>query len=83
MALYRKLPVEVEAIRWDGDITTMHAVVALAGGNDLRMDQLGRLIIPTMEGDMTAERGDYIIRGVKGEIYPCKPDIFRETYEPV
>ena len=40
-------------------------------------------IIHTLEGDMIAESGDYIITGVHGERYPCKPDIFRETYEPV
>lgn len=41
------------------------------------------LVIPTLEGDMVARQGDYVIRGVKGELYPCKPDIFEETYELV
>ncbi len=41
------------------------------------------LTIPTLEGDMVARHGDWIIKGVKGEVYPCKPDIFAETYEPV
>jgi len=41
------------------------------------------LTIHTLEGDMTASPGDYIITGVKGELYPCKPDIFAATYEPV
>lgn len=41
------------------------------------------LIIPTLEGDMRAEIGDYIIRGINGEFYPCKPDIFHKTYEKV
>lgn len=40
-----------------------------------------RLIVPTLEGDMAASPGDWIIHGVKGEFYPCKPDIFRATYE--
>ena len=40
------------------------------------------LKIPTLEGVMTAQVGDYIIKGVHGEFYPCKPDIFKETYEP-
>jgi hypothetical protein len=41
------------------------------------------LIIPTLEGDHRADVGDWIIQGVKGEFYPCKPDIFAQTYEPV
>ena len=41
------------------------------------------MTIKTLEGDMTANVGDYIIKGVKGEFYPCKPDIFEQTYEPV
>jgi len=41
------------------------------------------LLIPTLEGTLYAKEGDWIIRGVKGEIYPCKDDIFRATYEPV
>lgn len=41
------------------------------------------MTIKTLEGDMTANIGDYIIKGVKGEFYPCKPDIFKQTYEPV
>lgn len=40
-------------------------------------------VIHTLEGDMKADAGDYIITGVKGEQYPCKPDIFEQTYEPV
>lgn len=43
----------------------------------------GNLMIRTLEGDMRAEYGDWIIRGVQGEFYPCKPDIFERTYEPV
>jgi hypothetical protein len=42
-----------------------------------------RLHIPTLEGDMIARPGDYIIKGVNGEFYPCKPDIFAKTYEEV
>lgn len=41
------------------------------------------LVIPTLEGDMTAVLGDWIIRGVNGEFYPCKPDVFEKTYDPV
>ena len=42
-----------------------------------------RVVIHTLEGDMTAEPGDWIIQGIKGEFYPCKPDIFGESYEQV
>ena len=42
-----------------------------------------RIVIHTLEGDMVAETGDWIITGIKGEKYPCKPDIFEATYEPV
>lgn len=42
-----------------------------------------KIIIHTIEGDMTANPGDYIITGVNGEQYPCKPDIFEKTYEPI
>jgi hypothetical protein len=41
------------------------------------------LLIPTLEGVMTARENDYIIKGIKGELYPCKPDIFELTYEPI
>lgn len=43
----------------------------------------GHLIIRTLEGDMKAHPGDYLILGVQGELYPCRPDIFEQTYEPV
>ena len=41
------------------------------------------ILIPTLEGEMTAKLGDWIIKGISGELYPCKPDIFEKTYEPV
>ena len=50
---------------------------------DARHCQDGKMRIPTLEGEMTASRRDWIIRGIAGEIYPCKPDIFEATYEPV
>ena len=49
----------------------------------IRLTQDGKLKISTLEGDMFADRGDWIIKGVKGEYYPCKPDIFEATYEVV
>lgn len=51
--------------------------------NNLSIDVPTALVMPTLEGEMRADVGDYIIKGVKGEFYPCKPDIFRQTYAEV
>jgi hypothetical protein len=79
MARYRKKPVEVEAVRWDGgNEHEMEAFIACRWWLDD-----GDIYIGTLEGDMRATEGDWIIRGVQGEFYPCKPDIFEATYEAV
>jgi len=84
MAKYCKKPVIVEAIRWIGDIESFEEIQALNPGVTLVPDWTSDTIcIPTLEGDHTASLGDFIIRGVHGELYPCKPDIFEETYEEV
>jgi hypothetical protein len=84
-ARYRKKPVEVDAVRWDG--TNMGEIAAMFPDDLKAITPMGRsgesLTIRTLEGNMTAARGDWIIRGVKGEPYPCKPDIFEATYELV
>jgi hypothetical protein len=96
-ARYRKKPVEIEAIRWRGDNVDDVMVFAFAdtrwqegldspnvGGPGIgHVAPLGTLEIPTLEGVMTAQAGDWIIRGVQGELYPCKTDIFAATYDPV
>ncbi len=87
MAQYRKKPVVIEAVQWDGDHTNGIDLPAwfrepLASGG-LRIVDGYKLEIGTLEGTMTADIGDMVIRGVKGEIYPCKPDIFAATYEAV
>lgn len=74
---YRKKPVTIEAVPWTGN--------NLAEINEF-MKKFIRVIgltleIPTLEGNMKASLGDYIIKGVNGEFYPCKPDIFAKTYE--
>lgn len=80
---YRKKPVVIEAVQWQGT-HTMDAVQELAQSCDRAVLLRGwQLIIPTLEGDMMANLGDWVIRGVAGELYPCKPDIFEATYEPV
>lgn len=93
---YRKKPVVIEAIQWTGknnremfDFLTNYELtnefMSNTGENfDIDHDKInGGLIIKTLEGEHLASIGDYIIKGVKGEFYPCKPDIFEQTYEEV
>lgn len=77
---FRKKPVEIEAIQWNGkNRDEIHEFITSFSSN------IGAegILIKTLEGDMTADKDDWIIKGVKGEFYPCKPDIFDLTYEPV
>lgn len=79
---FRKRPVEIEAIQYTGK--NMREIFDFTKTTEIEDDFLtSELIIKTLEGDMHASVGDWIIRGVKGEYYPCKPDIFGLTYEPV
>lgn len=81
---YRKKPVEIQAVCWDGKSSTANEFIGEAYGVDWKYEEGStRIVIPTLEGDHTGNVGDYIIKGVKGEFYPCKPDIFAATYEPV
>lgn len=74
---YRKKPVIIEAIQWNGkNLTEIDNFVG--GSIGIKCTSL---IIHTLEGDMEASINDYIIKGVNGEFYPCKPDIFDKTYE--
>lgn len=81
MTQYRKKPVVVEAVQWTSDdarevrefCQTLFDMVPFPRA----------ILIPTPEGMMTAKRGDWIIKGVNGEYYPCKPDVFAKTYEAV
>lgn len=97
MAKFRKKPVVIEAFQWNGrdDETGMGELFKLLGDSPIPhapddphikpgfgyTPADGRVYIPTLEGTMTAAPGDWIIKGVKGELYPCKPDIFEATYE--
>jgi hypothetical protein len=80
---FRKKPVVIEAIQFQDTAATITAISDFT--NQTIKVNYGpdspTLTIPTLEGDMTANVGDWIIRGVKGEFYPCKPDIFAATYE--
>lgn len=86
---YRKKPVEIEAMRLEDSRTSGVAVAEWSGGhyspdsNPDGSEVMHFVVIPTLEGNMLARPGDWIIRGVKGEYYPCKPDIFAATYEAV
>lgn len=79
---YRKKPVIIEAIKFDGTDESVEWLLP-----QLKSGEIGRsfnkLYIETLEGVMEASIGDYIIKGVNGEFYPCKPDIFEMTYEEV
>lgn len=89
MSLYRKKPVVIEAVqlRWDTwNEMCEHAGVGKLSdgkpeGNNDFLPEIA-LSIPTLEGVMVGRENDWIIKGVKGELYPCKPDIFEATYEP-
>lgn len=76
MPLYRKRPVVIEAIEYV--ITNRNEILAWCPDADV---VTGHLVILTLEGAMTVSPGDYVIKGVQGEFYPCKPDIFAATYE--
>jgi hypothetical protein len=85
MSKFIKKPIVIEAFRWTGDQDQtedpLWIIEAIKAGNVLFESGIMKII--TLEGVMTAERGDYVIKGIKGEIYPCKPDIFELTYEQV
>ena len=74
---YRKKPVVIEAVQWVGNFGEIERFV----GGDAEFRE-GQLVVATLEGPLRASEGDWIIKGVKGEFYPCKPDVFAATYEP-
>ncbi len=83
---YRKKPVEIEAIQFTGD--NGEQVAEWCDGTFETITCHGEgpptvVFIDTLEGRMSANRGDFVIRGVQGEFYPCKPDIFAKTYDEV
>ncbi len=78
---FRKKPVVIEAIKYTGD--NKQEIMDFAGTTVSTNTCYDHLTIFTLEGDHKANVGDWIIKGVKGEFYPCKPDIFEQTYEKV
>jgi hypothetical protein len=88
MSKFRKKPVVVEAYRLDNRITNQppHWInqAMVAGTITVQRPPAAlKMAIQTLEGTMTANEGDWIIKGVADELYPCKPDIFEATYDPV
>ena len=81
---YRKKPVIIDAIQWKGGYDNVDEIKQFAGKDffcwHIHSDSIS---IETLEGTMNASKGDWIIKGIKGEFYPCKPDIFEATYEKV
>lgn len=80
---FRKKPVEIEAVQWDVTLDAESAIEAMGCRFKIRPDNPDYIIISTLEGEMQANPWDWIIKGVAGEFYPCKPEIFEKTYEPV
>jgi hypothetical protein len=78
---FRKKPVIIEAMQWCGD--NFQELEEFGSQRHIISNPDRTLTIETLEGNHTAQKGDWIIRGVQGEVYPCKPDIFKQTYEEV
>jgi hypothetical protein len=86
MPYFRKKPVEIEAVQFNGDAASAAAIRRWMAGFPLQMPNYNlnsteRLEIETLEGTMRASAGDWIIKGIHGEFYPCKPDVFEKTYD--
>ncbi|MFB6473332.1 hypothetical protein ACFCW7_10910 [Paenibacillus glucanolyticus] len=79
LGLYRKKPVVVEAVKFN----TIDDIFDFVGLDNMTAPVKDKVGILTLEGVMWAKSGDYIIKGVNGEFYPCKSDIFNKTYEEV
>lgn len=84
---YRKKPAVIDAVQFYDDTENLIELGEfIKGAFDLRVSYMNKspvVLIPTLEGTMTANEGDYIIKGLKGEFYPCKPEIFVMSYELV
>lgn len=80
-ARYRKKPVEIEAVQWTGE--NLDEVLGFMSWRNASHDERSGLAIHTLEGNHSASPGDFIIKGIAGEFYPCKPEIFTRTYDLV
>jgi len=88
MPKYRKKPIVIEAVQVTKEMRNNHgpfpewALPHLEAGHTAKIENSGWLTVKTLEGSLNVSDGDYLIQGVNGEVYPCKPDIFDKTYEP-
>lgn len=80
MKKYRKKPVVIEAVQFTGN--NVDEILEFAK-DSFNNPSTSEIVIPTLEGNMMVSIGDYVIKGVNGKFYPCKPDIFDKTYEEV
>ena len=78
---YRKKPVIIEAVQFTGK--NYNEIIKFAGTDIKIVGREKTPIIKTLEGNMKVSKGDYIIKGIQGEFYPCKPDIFHDTYDEI
>lgn len=78
---FRKKPIIIDAIQWTGERGNLLKITTFIDGSRVLEKQGNCIIIQTLEGDMKANLKDWIIKGVNGECYPCKPNIFLKTYE--
>ena len=86
MARYRIKPCEIEALLFEDSDESVCSIMEFTNGNFAPYGTLGHYeyaVVKTLERNMRAELGDYIIRGLRGEYYPCKPDVFHKKYEAV
>ena len=86
MPKYRKKAIEVEAVQWDDTDVCYNTIKTMAYGKGVNINRMvkpfkGDLMVETLEGDMQASKGDFIVKGIIGELYPVKPVIFHQTYE--
>lgn len=81
-AYYVSRIVKIAAIKWDGSDETYAALQKFGGDAIGERHNCGAFIIATLEGNMTASVGDYIVKGLEGEFYPVKPSIFEKKYQP-
>jgi hypothetical protein len=77
---YRKKPVIIDAVQWRGN---NFKEIELFTNSEVKYNMMGQEVIKTLEGDLFLTINDFIIKGIKGEFYPCKPDIFEKTYEAI